>query len=63
MVWNWMKNYLQKHYPEKMSYAKLREAVRAAWEAVPDSFLNKLIASMPARCQAVIDAEGRFTKY
>ncbi len=62
-VWNWMKDYLQKHYPEKMSYEKLWVAVKAAWEAVPDSFLDELIASMPARCQAVIDANGRFTKY
>ena len=41
----------------------LQEVVRAAWEAVPESFLNNLIESIQARFQAVIEAEGGHTKY
>ena len=65
MVWNWMKDWIQERYPEdhQLSYDALREVVRAAWEAVPESFLSGLIESMQARCQAVIDAEGGHTKY
>ena len=43
MVWNWMKDYIEKNYPEKMSYDALRKAVKEAWEAVPESFLRGLI--------------------
>ncbi|EED14496.1 transposable element Tc1 transposase, putative [Talaromyces stipitatus ATCC 10500] len=59
-VWDWMKSWIDERYPEddELSYDLLRQAVRAAWDAVPDSFLAKLIDGMQARCQAVIDAEG-----
>jgi hypothetical protein len=46
-----------------MSYDQLRKAVSEAWEAVPDSFLLKLLRSMRERCQAVINANGMHTKY
>ena len=36
----------------------LQEVVRAAWEAVPESFLNNLIESIQARFQAVIEADS-----
>ena len=58
-----MKNYLHDHYPENMSYNQLRTAVKDAWEKVGSFEFEALINSMPERCQAVIDAEGRFVKY
>src|SRR5699024_2536841 len=56
---------LVKTHPEdhQLSYDALREVVRTAWEAVPESFLSDLIESMQARCQAVIEADGGHTKY
>lgn len=33
------------------------------WEAIPKATLEKLIDSMPRRCQAVIDSLGYATKY
>ncbi|EED23145.1 transposable element tc3 transposase, putative [Talaromyces stipitatus ATCC 10500] len=64
-VWNWMKDWIQEQYPddEQLSYDRLREIVRAAWDALPEQFLKELIDSMHARCQAVIDARGGHTKY
>ncbi|EED12610.1 transposable element tc3 transposase, putative [Talaromyces stipitatus ATCC 10500] len=64
-VWNWMKDWIQEQYPddEQLSYDRLREVVRAAWDALPEQFLKELIDSMHARCQAVIDARGGHTKY
>jgi transposase len=64
-VWNWMKNYIEAKWGPntKLSYARLRDAVKEAWDAVPVEFLRQLIDDMPKRCQAVIDAEGRFTKF
>ena len=62
-VWHIMKNYLQDHYPEAMGYDQLRAAVKDAWDKVGQFEFEDLINSMPDRCEAVIDAEGRFTKY
>lgn len=57
-VWNIMKDWIYKYYPEKISYDLLRKAVREAWDAVPQEELVSLVESMTARCQAVIDANG-----
>jgi hypothetical protein len=46
-----------------MSYNNLRAAVKDAWEKVGRFEFKELINSMQDRCQAVIDAKGRFTKY
>ena len=62
-VWHIMKNYLQDHFPENMGYDALRKAVKEAWEQVGRHEFEELIQSMPAKCQAVIDAKGLFTKY
>ena len=62
-VWDEMKDWIQNNYPEKLSYDELRGAVMAAWDHIPTEFLSDLIDSMPTRCQAVIDADGRHTKY
>ncbi len=58
-----MKNYIQGHFEENMGYDALRTAVMKAWEAVPESYLRELSESMHDRCQAVIDANGIYTKY
>ena len=62
-VWHIMKNYIQDQYPEVMSYDQLRIAVKDVWEKVGEHEFRALIESMPEHCQAVIDAEGKFTKY
>lgn len=62
-VWHYMKLYLQEHYPENMGYDPLRAAVKEAWDKVGEKAFKELIDSMPARCQAVIDANGLATKY
>jgi hypothetical protein len=62
-VWHIIKNYLQDNYPEIMGYDELWAAVKDAWEKVGQFEFEGLINEMHDRCQAVIDAEGRFTKY
>ena len=61
-VWNIMKNYIQENYEEKLSYDKLRVAVKEAWEAVEEDKLAELLSSMHLRCEAVIAAHGMYTK-
>ena len=58
-----MKNYLQDNYLENMTYNRLRATVKEAWEKVGRHKFEELIQSIPARCQAVIDADRLFTKY
>ncbi|OKO95224.1 Transposable element Tc1 transposase [Penicillium subrubescens] len=66
-VWDWMKDWIGdrylKNYDRKLSYDQLREAVRAAWDTIPRSFLSQQIDLMQKRCQAVIDAQGGHTLY
>lgn len=63
--WNWMKDWIQEHHglEENPGYNRLREYVLEAWNELPDSYLQDLLASMPQRCQAVIDANGMHIKY
>lgn len=62
-VWNSMKDYVAENYPEKLSYDQLRGAVKTAWESITPEFLGNLVAEMPARCAAVIAANGMHTRY
>ncbi len=58
-----MKNYLQDNFPENMSYDQLWSTVKEAQNKVGRSIFEELIHSMPDRYQAVIVANGLFTKY
>ena len=58
-----MKDYIDDNFPERMTYAQLRVAVREAWDSITIDQLNQLIDSMHARCQAVIDANGNHIPY
>ena len=63
-VWDWMKDWIDDRYEGmKLTYPQLRSVVTAAWHTVPKDFLNQLLDEMPARCQAVINAKGKITKY
>jgi transposase len=41
----------------------LQDAVESAWKAIDPQLMRTLAHSMPARCQAVLDADGWHTKY
>ena len=58
-----MKDWIQEYYGEKLNYDQLRDAVTAAWAKISERFLDKLLNDMPARCEAVILADGIYTKY
>ena len=65
-LWKHIKEYLQEKYrdcPFK-SYEQQKERIIEAWEIVVTlGLLRELIESMPARIEAVIAANRRFTKY
>jgi transposase len=63
-VWNWMKHWIQDNYDDEITGEDtIRTAVWQAWNALPEAYLQELIESMPARCQAVIDANGMHIPY
>jgi len=64
-IWCWMKDWIEDCYGDehKPSYDRLRQWVKEAWEAIPEELLQELLASMPARMEAVIQAAGMYTKY
>ncbi|KAJ5471933.1 transposable element tc3 transposase [Penicillium diatomitis] len=61
-LWDYMKDWIGDRYlvaqDRKLSYDQPHEAVRAAWDAILTSILDKQIDLMQARCKAVIDAQG-----
>ncbi|EED17445.1 transposable element tc3 transposase, putative [Talaromyces stipitatus ATCC 10500] len=63
MGWNWMKDFIQANFPDNLNANDLRIALKEAWEALPESFLEELIESMPERCKAIIEAKGGYTRY
>ena len=63
-----MKYYIQWNYRDlddgkQRSEDELRLIVKEAWDSVTSEQLTGLIKTMPARCEAVIDADGGYTKY
>jgi hypothetical protein len=57
-----MKQWIQQHYPEKMSYDRLRKAIREAWEkAIAEEYLNELLDTMQKRCEDVYLPESTST--
>lgn len=63
IVWNWIKDYIQNHYDEKLSYDRLREAVKVVWNSIEQYQLDDLIESLHDRCLAVIAADGKHIKF
>jgi hypothetical protein len=47
---DWIGDRYLKNYDRKLAYDQLHEAVRAAWDAIPISFLNQQIDLMQKRC-------------
>ena len=63
-IWNWMKDWIEREYGERIwTHERLREVVRAAWDAITIEQLNELIDSMHQRCLDVIAANGGHTKW
>ncbi|RYO78149.1 hypothetical protein DL766_007935 [Monosporascus sp. MC13-8B] len=69
-VWKLLKERIQKKEPKLRSLGNTQEALDlliataiAVWEKFAEGMLNDLIDSMPRRIEAVIAAQGWYTKY
>lgn len=64
-VWNCMKDYQDKHWGDEVCSLDVeRSRITESWEkAVTEERLRGLISEMPARCAAVIAANGGPTRW
>ena len=70
-LWFHLKNQLLKDYPDLLKMGKsegkvrseMGRALRASWAKLPVGLKDELLASMSSRMEAVIEAEGWYTKY
>lgn len=63
-VWNMMKDYIEDQFGDvQLSYDRLRQVVKEAWDSITQEQLEGLLNSMQERCQDVIDAQGGYTKW
>jgi len=65
-LWSWFSNRLD--VGDCSTVEKLQDRIAEEWEKMQDDeaaleFMKTLVASMPRRCQAAIDAKGWHTKY
>ena len=69
-LWKLLKENILKNHPElsslpmtMASFDSLERAAVEAWEDFPEEMLNHLIDTMPHRIEALIAADGWYTKY
>jgi ketohexokinase/beta-glucosidase len=55
-----MKDYVDERLPPggDLSYERLKRLVQEAWDSISEDYLCELLQSMPARCRAIIEADG-----
>jgi hypothetical protein len=69
-IWRWLKLMLFKMFPELIHMGRsqadwelFKYSLKAAWAAIPQEKIDRLILSMGRRCKAVRKAKGYYTKY
>ena len=60
-VWGWLKNQVNKDLPQTVD--ALKKSIKHHWKSVNEEFFIPYYESMPRRMEAVIQNEGRKTKY
>jgi transposase len=60
-LWNTLQREIEKYNCDTLE--KLQDRIADEWDKVDKNLLKSLVHSMPARCQAVINANGWHTKY
>ena len=61
-LWNEMERRLQREVRPR-NKDQLYQSLNRIWEGLDLQTITNRLASMPRRCQAVIDAGGAFTRY
>lgn len=70
-LWRKLKELVHEMHPELLhltstsdeSYTLLENAIKDAWDAIPQRYFDAVVNSMQRRCQAVISVQGWQTRY
>jgi transposase len=69
-VWKVLKDHLHRTHPELKAITSVAAAVELiksvieeVWQSLENNYFESLVSSMKRRCQAVINANGWYTKY
>ncbi|KAE8214828.1 hypothetical protein CF319_g9065 [Tilletia indica] len=62
-VWRKLKEQLKTYPTPAANLQQLKDRIQEQWDLIPADYIQRLVASMPARVEAVIKAKGRNTKY
>ena len=62
-LWDHIQRELNGVHPRPTTARELEQAVLGIWANIPIGYINTLVRSMAARCQAVILANGGHTPY
>jgi transposase len=62
-LWDILDRRVRERDPLPESVPQLQRALLEEWNRIPQQQINRLIASMPRRCQAVVRSRGGPTRY
>jgi transposase len=62
-IWKLLKDNVQKHENFPRTINELKVALKEEWDKFDINILNNIIISMPKRINAVLEADGKSTKY
>lgn len=62
-AWAWMAHEVYADKPAYENVKDLEDAIRAAWDKMPQDYIDRLIDSMPSRMKQVIERKGEYTDY
>lgn len=69
-LWNLLQKKLLQLHPDpflggrlKVDWTQFKGAIQAAWDAVPEDAIDRLVGSMPRRLAAVLASRKWYTKY
>ena len=62
-IWSSMSRFINGMNPIPRTVAELRAAVHIAWQRESQARIRRLVASVPRRLRAIVDAQGEHVNY
>ena len=62
-VWDQLGRQVRRRRNPPQTLRELTQALQEEWQNIPMPRINRMIASMRCRCQAVVNGNGSFTRY
>ena len=62
-IWDILGNMVRRRDPPVQNLQELTDALHLEWQRIPQWRISRLVTSMRRRVQAVIQAQGGYTRY